>query len=218
MKSARQNAIGFINQNGGLIRTRDALKSGIHRRTLYGLFEDGTLIQLSRGLYQLADLERPPRAHLAEVSKKIPHGVICLKSALAIHGLWDQEPKAVWVAVERKMRKPSFTSPLIETSFFSGEMFYQGVEIQPIMNQAVRVYNGPKTVVDCFRWQKKVGIDTAIQAARAYLARSDASPPELMRYAGICRIAKRFAPYLQVLCATLPKHTAIPFRKGIQTI
>jgi predicted transcriptional regulator of viral defense system len=199
MISAREKAIEYIKQTGGLIRTRDALKSGIHRRTLYGLFEDGTIIQLSRGLYQLADLERPPQAHLAEIAKKIPNAVICLNSALTLHELWDREPEAVWVAVERKMRKPSFASPQIVTCFFSGEMFYRGVETRRIMNQTVRVYNAPKTVIDCFRWQKKVGIDTAIQAARTYLARRDAGPSELMRYAGICKMERRFAPYLDVL-------------------
>ena len=199
MESANQKAIKFITQNGGLIRTRDALQSGIHRRTLYGLFDDGTLIQLSRGLYQLADLDRPPRAHLAEISKKVPHAVICLKSALALHELSDQEPEAVWLAVERKARKPAFESPPVKACFFSEESFYRGVQIRPIMNQAVRIYNAPKTVIDCFRWQKKVGLETAIQAARAYLARTDASPSELMRYAKICRIENRFRPYLQVL-------------------
>jgi predicted transcriptional regulator of viral defense system len=199
MTPVRQKTIEFISQNGGLIRTRDALKFGIHRRTLYGLFDDGTLIQLSRGLYQLADLDRPPRAYLAEISKKAPHAVICLKSALALHELTDREPTVVWLAVERKARKPVIESPPVKACFFSGEMFYRGIQIRHIMNQAVRIYNAPKTVIDCFRWQNRVGLDTAIQAARAYLARNDANPSELMRYAKICRIESRFRPYLQVL-------------------
>ena len=204
MKSANQKAIEFINQNGGLIRTREALNAGIHRRTLYGLWEDGSLIQLSRGLYQLADLDRPPRAHLAEISKKAPKAVICLKSALVLHELSVQEPDAVWLAVERKARKPAFKSPAVKAFFFSSDMFFRGVQIRHIMNQAVRIYNAPKTIIDCFRWHKMVGLDVAIQAARVYLARTDASPSELMRYAKICRIESRFRPYLRVLLSGLP--------------
>jgi predicted transcriptional regulator of viral defense system len=199
MKTARQKAIEFINQNGGLIRTRDALKFGIHRRTLYVLWDDGTLIQLTRGLYELANLDRPPRAELAEISKKAPNAVICLKSALALHELSDQKSQAIWVAVERKARKPVFESPPLKAYFFSGEMFYRGVQIRRIMNQAVRIYNAPKTVIDCFRWQKEVGLDTAIQAARTYLERTDARPSELIRYAKICKIENRVRPYLQAL-------------------
>ena len=199
MNSARQKALEYIGQIGGLIRTRDALKIGIHRRTLYGLYEEGGLIQLSRGLYQLADLERPPGAYLAEISKKVPNAVICLKSALSLHDLSDHEPDAVWLAVERKARKPVFESSPVEACFFSGEMFYRGVQTLRIMNQAVRIYNAPKTVIDCFRWHKKIGLDIAIQAARVYLARKNASPSELVRYAKICKIENRFRPYLQVL-------------------
>ncbi len=78
-------------------------------------------------------------------------------------------------------------------------MFYRGVQIRRIMNQAVRIYNAPKTVIDCFRWQKKVGLDIAIQAARTYLERADANPSELIRYAKICRIEKMMNFYLEIL-------------------
>ena len=42
----------------GLLRTRDALRSGIHPETLYGMRNSGSLISLGRGLYRLSDL--PP--------------------------------------------------------------------------------------------------------------------------------------------------------------
>ena len=199
MTIAKHRAIKFIKQNGGLIRTREALNHGIHRRTLYGLWDDGSVIQLSRGLFQLANLDRPAHARLAEIAKRVPNGVICLKSALAFHGLVDQEPGHIWLAVERKARKPIIESPPAQAFFFSGEMFHRGIQIRRIMNQAVLIYNAPKTVIDCFRWQKKVGRGVAIQAARTYLKRKDDNPSELMRYAKICRIEKMMNVYLEIL-------------------
>jgi uncharacterized protein (TIGR02266 family) len=59
MGSAKNRAIELIQRKGGLIRTNEALADGIHRRTFYGLRNDGTLIRVSRGLYQLADMEIP---------------------------------------------------------------------------------------------------------------------------------------------------------------
>ncbi len=199
MSSAKQRAVKFIKQNGGLIRTREVLNYGIHRRTLYGLWDDGSVIQLSRGLFQLANWDRPAHARLAEIAKRVPHGVICLKSALAFHGLTDQEPGHIWLAVERKAHKPKIESPPAQAIFFSGEMFRRGIQIQRIMNQAVRIYNAPKTIIDCFRWQKKVGRGVAIQAARIYLKRKDDNPSELIRYAKICRIEKMMNIYLEIL-------------------
>jgi predicted transcriptional regulator of viral defense system len=201
MSVAKQRAIEFIKQNGGLIRTREALNYGIHRRILYGLWDDGSVIQLSRGLFQLANRDRPPHARLAEIAKKVPNGVICLKSALAFHELTVQKPGHIWLAVERKTRKPTIDSPPVQAFYFSGEMFRRGIQIQLIMNQTVRIYNAPKTVIDCFRWQKKVGRGIAIQAARNYLKRNDDNPSELMRYAKICRIEKMIKIYLEILCS-----------------
>ena len=199
MKSAKQKTIEFIRIKGGLIRTHEAIKYGIHRRTLYGLWDDGSTIQLSRGLFQLADLERPAQAHLAEISKKVPNGVICLKSAMAFHKLTDGEPARVWLAVDRKARKPSIDSPAVRTLFFSGDMFRRGIQTHRIMNQEVRIYNAAKSIIDCFKWQKKVGLDVAIRAARTYLEQKDAHSSELIRYAKICKIEKLVRPYLQVL-------------------
>ena len=80
MKSAQEKAIEFIKAAGGLIRTSEALERGIHRRTLYGLRDRGTLIQISRGLYQLADMEIPAQVSLAEVAKRghLPYLRPCL--------------------------------------------------------------------------------------------------------------------------------------------
>ena len=57
MRSARQKAIEAIQRKGGLIRTHEALSEGIHRRTFYGLRDEGVLIEISRGLYRLADTD-----------------------------------------------------------------------------------------------------------------------------------------------------------------
>ena len=57
MQSARQKAIEAIQRKGGFIRTNEALAEGMHRRTFYGLRDEGVLIEISRGLYRLADTD-----------------------------------------------------------------------------------------------------------------------------------------------------------------
>ena len=81
MISAKEKAIKFIEAAGGLIRTNEALERGIHRRTLYGLRDEGTLIQISRGLYQLADIEIPALSQSAHKDQFI------LKGGLLIYGM-----------------------------------------------------------------------------------------------------------------------------------
>jgi len=187
MQSAKKKAIDIIKRKAGLIRTHEALEQGIHRRTLYGLRDEGIIIQISRGLYQLADIELP----------KVPNGVICLISALSFHELTTQTPHYVWLAVDRKARRPIIEYPPIRVFFFTSTMFKEGIEIHRIMDHDVRIYNAPKTVIDCFRWRHAVGTDVALEAAREYLKRPDSSPATLIEYARISKVEKLVNPYIQ---------------------
>lgn len=116
-----------------------------------------------------------------------PHGVICLISALSSHGLTTQIPHEIWLAVERKSRKPKVTYPSVRIIFFTDPCFHEGIEVHRIMEQEVRIYNATKTVIDCFRWRNTVGLDVALEAAREYLKQRGASP----RYAGAMDRTKR---------------------------
>ncbi|MDY6950642.1 MAG: transcriptional regulator [Thermodesulfobacteriota bacterium] len=199
MKSARQRAIEIIKKSGGLIRTNEALTQGIHRRTLYGLRDDGMITAISRGLFQLSDLDIPTHVGLAEVSKRVPKGVVCLISALAFHELTTQTPHYVWLAVDRKARKPRIDYPPVRVFFFTGGAFTRGIEPHQIMGQNVQIYSAPKTVIDCFRWRDAVGLDVAIEAARQYLKRPESAASELMEYAKICKVESLVRPYLQAI-------------------
>jgi len=201
MKSAPEKAIEFFRKKGGLVRTTEALAHGIHRRTLYRLRDEGALVQVSRGLYQLADMEMPAEVSLAEVVKRVPNGVICLVSALAFHELTTQTPHYVWLAIERKARKPKIEYPPVRVFHFSGKAFSSGIVKHRISNQTVQIYDAPKTIIDCFRWRKAVGLDVALEAAREYLKRSDSSPSALMKYARICGVEKLVTPYLEAMTA-----------------
>ena len=200
MNTAREKAIDMIRKLGGIIRTQEALRRGIHRRTLYGLRDDGVLLPTSRGLYRLADMESfPTEIDLVNVAKLVPHGVICLISALSFHELTTQIPHEIWLAVDRKARKPKLDYPPVRSIFFTGPCFREGIEVHRIMEQDVRIYNAPKTVIDCFRWRNEVGLDVALEAARSYLKRQGASPAMLMDYAKLCKVEKLVTPYLEAM-------------------
>lgn len=199
MKNAKEKAISIVKNMGGIIRTQEGFRHGIHRRTLYGLRDEGKLISVSRGIYRLADMDVPAEVDLVEVAKAIPNGVICLISALSFHGLTSQIPHEVWIAIERKARKPKVIYPPLKVIYFSNPAFLAGIDVQRIMGQDVRIYDAPKTVIDCFRWRNTVGIDVALEAAREYLKRHDAKLAKLMEYAKICKVEKIVTPYLQAM-------------------
>jgi len=197
--NTHQQAETLFRQNGAILRTTQALALGIHPRTLYTLRDHGRLIQLNRGLYRLADQELTEHHSLAIVCKLVPKGIVCLLSALRFHQLTTQAPFEVWLAVDRMRRKPKIDYQPIRIVRFSGSALAAGVEKHVIESVAVRVYNPAKTVVDCFKFRHKIGLDVAIEALREGWRERRFTMDDLWRYGKICRVANVMRPYLESL-------------------
>lgn len=192
-------AVAIFKKHGGILRTAQALRAGIHPSTLYAMRDSGALEVVSRGVYRLAGGTPPGNPDLLTVAIRVPGGVICLISALAFHDLTTQIPHAVHVALPRGAEEPRLDHPPIATYRFSGEAFTEGVETHKLDGVPVRVYNPEKTLADCFKFRNKVGLDTVVEAVRLYRAGGKVEVDELMRYAAICRVTKIIRPYLEAL-------------------
>src|SRR3546814_20540373 len=90
----------------GIVRARDFDAAGIPRAYLRRLQDEGLLVRMGRGLYQLADAEWSESHSLAEAARAVPHGVICLLSALRFHELTTQLPHQVWMLTGHKKWAP----------------------------------------------------------------------------------------------------------------
>src|SRR5512138_661434 len=97
-RSQRQIAQALLKARG-IVRLTELRAAGITAATVSRMERDGEVIRLARGLYQLPDAQLDANHSLAEAAKRLPRGVICLVSALAFHGLTDQLPKKVWMAI-----------------------------------------------------------------------------------------------------------------------
>ena len=196
-KNRIESAKQVFRQFGGMLRTGEALQSGIHRRTLYAMRDAGILNQLDRGLYRLAELPPLSAPDLVTVARKLPKSVICLISALSFHDITTQIPHAVHVAIKRGTERPRLRYPPTNVYWFSGEAFTAGIEHHSIDETPVRVYNAEKTLADCFKYRHKIGMDTVLEALAMYRDRGKPRTKQLLRYAQICRVEKIMRPYLE---------------------
>src|SRR5438094_10152120 len=121
-------ATAAFREHGGMLRMAQALRAGIHRRTLYALRDAGVIEQISRGLYRLVDTPPLGNPDLVTVALKVPRGVICLLSALSFHELTTQIPHVVYVAIARDAEPPRLDYPPVRSFRFSGRAFSEGVE------------------------------------------------------------------------------------------
>jgi predicted transcriptional regulator of viral defense system len=150
-------------------------------------------------MYVLADAEITEHHSLAEACRRVPRGVICLLSALRFHGLTTQAPFEVWLAIDRKARMPKVDHPPLRIVRFSGLDLNQGVETHSVEGVPVAVTTSARTVVDCFAYRNKLGIDVAIEALRDCLRQKKASVDEITRAAGTRRMLNVMRPYLEAI-------------------
>jgi predicted transcriptional regulator of viral defense system len=202
-KPAKSSAVDAAEQvfrrRGGMLRTIEAIRLGIHPRTLYAMRDAGTLEQLSRGLYRIADLAPVGNPDLVSVALKVPKGVVCLLSALAHHDLTTQIPHEVYLALPRGAEPPRLEHPPVRIFWFTGPAYSAGIEAHQVDGVAVRIYCVEKTLADCFKYRNKIGPDTAMEALRRYVGRGRPQADKLMAYARICRVEKVMRPYLEAL-------------------
>jgi predicted transcriptional regulator of viral defense system len=183
----------------GAIRSSDLSAHGIPRMCLRRLYAQGILDRPTRGLYVLADAEPTEHQSLVEACKRVPHGVVCLLSALRFHGLTTQAPFEVWLAIDEKARRPKLDYPPLRVVRFSRAGLTAGVETHNLQGVTVRVTNPPRTVVDCFKYRNKIGLDVALEALRDCWQRKKTTMDELHRTAQAFRMSNVMRPYLESL-------------------
>lgn len=196
--SQREQALSLL-QSRGMMRLREFGEAGITAATVSRLERDGAIVRLARGLYQLADVDLDQQHSLAEVAKLIPKGVVCLTSALAFHGLTDQLPARVWVALAKKDWRPRIAHPPVRIVRFPPELLATGVEHHPVEGVPVPVFGVAKTIADLFRYRRTVGEAIVIEALRETLRQRKATPAEIARFAEQARVWKIMQPYLTTL-------------------
>jgi predicted transcriptional regulator of viral defense system len=195
--SSSRNAAAAFREHGGMMRMAEAVRAGIHRRTLYALRNAGILEQLSRGLYRLADAPPLGNPDLVTVARRVPRGVICLVSALAVNDLTTQIPHEVYMAVPRDSEPPRLDYPPVRVFRFGARAYAAGIETHDIDSTPVRIYSREKTLADCFKYRNKIGLDTAVEALRRYREQGRIDVDALLKHAQACRVANVIRPYLE---------------------
>ena len=194
----RTQALALL-QRRGMTRLAEFREAGITATTVSRMEQAGELVRLARGLYHLPDAALGAQQSLAEASRLVPKGVICLASALAFHGLTDQMPPKVWIAIGRKDWHPRFTYPPIRIARFSDEQLGRSVERKKIAGTPVPVFGVAKTVADLFRYRRTVGDALAIEGLKQALRQRKATPAQIAREAQAAGVWGTMEPYVMAL-------------------
>lgn len=194
-----KEAISLFENNGGIMRTSEALEEGIHSRTLYWMRDHGYLNKLERGVYQISDNEPLSNPDLAVLGTKIPSARVCLISALDFHDMTTEVPHQVHIALSRSQRDPQLDYPPVRVYRFSGKSLTEGIGKHEIDGVDVQIYNPAKTIADCFKFRNKIGKDIAIEALKTGIKEQKATYADIIEYSKICRVENIIRPYLETI-------------------
>lgn len=195
--TSRERTLKLL-RSQGILRPRDVAQAGLRSASLWDLTREGVAERVGRGLYRLVGADVTEYASLAEAAKAVPGGVICLLTALAFHELTTQLPHRVWMAIDRKARRPNARTVELEIVRFSGAGLVEGVDEYRLEGVSVRMTNPARTVADCFKYRNKVGLDVAMEGLRDCLRGRKATVDELVRFARLDRVWHVMRPYLEV--------------------
>lgn len=198
MNKACTNALAVFAQHGGILRTSDALRAGIHPRTLYSLRDQGALSAFARGFYRRTDLAPLGEPDLVAVARRIPEAVVCLVSALVVHRLTTQIPHEIQIALPRSAYRPVQSHPPLRIFHFSGKAMTAGIDIRNSDGTPIRIFSAEKTLADIFKFRHRLGLDLALEALQTYRRRRTKNLQAVLEYARICRVERVMRPYLEM--------------------
>ena len=186
----RDQALALLRRRG-LTRLAELRSAGVTGTTVSRMERAGEVVRLARGLYQLPNAALDPQQSLAEASR--------LVSALAFHGLTDQIPPKVWIAIGRKDWRPRISCPPLRVARFPDDRLRHGVEHKTIAGTSVPVFGIAKTVADLFRCRRAVGELIAVEGLRQALRQRKATPAQIAREAQAAGVWRTIQPYLMAL-------------------
>jgi len=203
MKETESRAIKRVKElfssHSGMFRVSEAVKAGVHPRTIYTMLDKELIVRLGRGMYRFADMPSMGNPDLATVAMKIPKGVICLISALSYHEMTTEIPHEVYLALPRGAEPPRLNYPPLRIFWFSYPAFEEGIEQHDVDGIPMKIYNPEKSLADCFKYRNKIGLDVVLEALKFYRQRKRFKADDLMHFARICRVEKVMRPYLEAM-------------------
>jgi predicted transcriptional regulator of viral defense system len=199
MLKQKQQLLLELVKRKGVIKSSDLLKFDIPRTYLSRLVKSGVLKKASRGIYVLLNGDVTEHQSTLEACTRVPHGIVCLLSALQFHGLTTEIPHQIWLGISPKARLPKVDYPPIRFVRFSGPALTKGITEHLIHGVKFKTTTPARTVVDCFKYRNKIGLNVALEALRDCLRKHKATVDEIHQISKIRHMENVMRPYMEAI-------------------
>lgn len=187
----------IIEENDGLVFTKDIVASGIPRSYLSELVKKGELARLEQGVYLTDDAFEDKMYTLQRRKTSI---IFSHDTALFSHDLSDRDPLTYSVTVPVGYNTKNIKNGGITVFSIKKELYDLGLTtLTTPFGRRIKVYNMERTICDMLRNRNQMDVAILADALKRYVKRKDKNIPQLMKYAESFRVTKLIRNYLEVL-------------------
>ncbi len=188
----------IADENNGFIKTSAVEAAGISRPMLRKYVENGTLEQVRKGLYVLADDLADEFALLQMQSTK---AIFSYGTALYLWGLSDRTPHRLDITIPQgtNISRLKRDNPTLRCHYVQPEIYDMGItEIKSPQGAVVRLYDKERCICDLIRDKDKVDIQIYTQAIKDYF-NTKADRRKLLKYSKVLGVEDKVRTYMEVL-------------------
>lgn len=180
----------LIEENNGIVRTKQITQLGIDYRRIIAYVEEGRLTRVKSGYYAI-NLENQNEEDL--VAGMFPDGILTMESALYYHGYLEDRPFVWKIAISKNTSKSRFKMdyPPLEPYYSEKDVLSLGVTTTRVGDSTMKIYTKDRLICDVLKYEDKMKRDDFKKAALAYIQDVDKDVASLMECAKKRKVLKK---------------------------
>lgn len=182
----------------GIVTASEINHENIPSSIITILVKRGEVIRLARGVYASPDTSYSEMSDYEMLASQTPDAVFCLVSALRLHGLTDENPHELCMAIKHGNHPPRHEHIHV-TFIYRKRLYPDSIEIRQSNGVLLRIYTVEQTIADCFQYRNKIGLDVAIAALKDAVNKQKINWNKLWEAARRCRVTKIMRPYMEAM-------------------
>ena len=180
-----------------LVRS-ELVKRGFRGNTLSEMAKSGVVYRIAHGVYAPSCGSKSEFFDYELAARAMPKGVFTLRSALRLHGLTDDNPQRMTMAIPAGSHGPKTMLP-VDFVYMTPALLQEDVEDRSPNGAAFKVFSLERTLVECFKARNKIGIGLCVAALKDAFSKGAVNRNSLWVSMKRCRMTKVMAPYLEGL-------------------
>lgn len=194
----RECLLKKMNENDGLITTKEAIDFGIHKDILKESLIKYEIIKIANGLYALPGEEIDEYVYF---SYRVPKGIFSHETAAYLHGLSTRMPLVYVMSVMKGANVSRIKAKRDDIVFKYVRADYYDIGKTLIKNpygREVMVYDKERTLLDLIKDKNRVDTFIFSEAIKLYFSSSDKDLLKLSKYAIAMKMENQLRQYTEV--------------------